>query len=253
MGGLFSAPSAQRSVMSTDRDRSGSPAPTVSVSREVWVSTESRSNKMSLTVHVTKVRASSSASSVGSATSSDSTDGSEMGVWDTSSEVSSSDAICATPTTLSAVISSLSGTSLSTPGSPTMSISSTGISSNRSSSSSSSPSSDEWAARSPPLKLLRFRGPFTTRRRRSSRRVTTHGHAEGDEATVNGNTELPGTSGDIMRKLRELEDALTCGICMNRRRNVVFMCGHTACSTCATQLDICHICRRPIERRIPLH
>ncbi|KAL1420833.1 hypothetical protein MTO96_023688 [Rhipicephalus appendiculatus] len=118
--------------MSTDRDRSGSPAPPVSVSREVWVSTESRSNKMSLTVHVTKVRASSSASSVGSATSSDSTDGSEMGVWDTSSEVSSSDAICATPTTLSAVISSLSGTSLSTP--------------------------DEWAARSPPLKLLRFRG-----------------------------------------------------------------------------------------------
>ncbi|KAL1420834.1 hypothetical protein MTO96_023689 [Rhipicephalus appendiculatus] len=215
MGGLFSAPSAQRCLMSTDRDRSGSPAPLVTVSTAVRVSGEARRNRMS-----------SPASSVDSATSSESSDGSEFDQMETASEVSSSDASNATPTT-SSVVSSVSGTSLST--------------------------ANEWAARSPPHKLPRFRWPFTTRRRRSSRRVTTHGHAEGDEATENGNAEVPGTSGEIIRKLREMEDALTCAICMNRRRNVVFMCGHTACRTCATQIDICHICRRPIERMIPLH
>ncbi|KAH7957612.1 hypothetical protein HPB52_020781 [Rhipicephalus sanguineus] len=181
MGGLFSAPSAQRCPMSTDSDRSGSPAPPVTVSTTVRVTRGTSGNRKRTTVRVVKVRASRSASSVDAATSSESSDWSEYGM------------------------------------------------------------------------LQRCRWPFTTRRRRSSRRVSTNDHAEADEASENGNREIPGTSGDLIRKLRELEDALTCAICMERRRKVVFMCGHTACSSCATRIDVCHICRRPIERMIRLH
>ncbi|XP_037512118.1 uncharacterized protein LOC119388778 [Rhipicephalus sanguineus] len=246
MGGLFSAPSAQRCPMSTDSDRSGSPAPPVTVSTTVRVTRGTSGNRKRTTVRVVKVRASRSASSVDAATSSESSDWSEYGMWDNASESAGSHASDATRASSSAV-ASFSGTSL------VSSASSNSSSSNLSSSSSSSLSSDEWAARSPPHKLQRCRWPFTTRRRRSSRRVSTNDHAEADEASENGNREIPGTSGDLIRKLRELEDALTCAICMERRRKVVFMCGHTACSSCATRIDVCHICRRPIERMIRLH
>ncbi|KAL3218337.1 hypothetical protein MRX96_031604 [Rhipicephalus microplus] len=76
---------------------------------------------------------------------------------------------------------------------------------------------------------------------------------QSNEASENGNPEDPGPSGELIRKLREMEDALTCTICMNQHRQVVFMCGHTTCRKCAARIAICHICRRPIERRIPLH
>ncbi|XP_075744441.1 uncharacterized protein LOC142803223 isoform X2 [Rhipicephalus microplus] len=201
----------------------------------------------SLTVRVTELRASTSASSADGAQSSDSSDGSETDLRDNTSESSSSDASDATSTILS-IGPSHSNTSLSS-----ASTSGITISSDLSSSSSSSQSSDEWSTRSPPRKLPRRRWTFTTRRSGSSRLVSSNDHAESNEASENGNPEDPGPSGELIRKLREMEDALTCTICMNRHRQVVFMCGHTTCRKCAARIAICHICRRPIERRIPLH
>jgi hypothetical protein len=40
-----------------------------------------------------------------------------------------------------------------------------------------------------------------------------------------------------------------CNICCASTPNVVFNCGHTACSTCAKKLNrLCHMCRQPIEQ-----
>ncbi|XP_014787114.1 putative ankyrin repeat protein RF_0381 [Octopus bimaculoides] len=42
----------------------------------------------------------------------------------------------------------------------------------------------------------------------------------------------------------------TCTICMERRWNMVFECGHTACKECGERLHKCHLCRKQIERKI---
>ncbi|XP_037513510.1 uncharacterized protein LOC119390054 [Rhipicephalus sanguineus] len=58
---------------------------------------------------------------------------------------------------------------------------------------------------------------------------------------------------ELATKLRELEVTLQCVICMERRRNVAFLCGHSACAVCAEILTACHMCRVPIARRITLY
>lgn len=42
-------------------------------------------------------------------------------------------------------------------------------------------------------------------------------------------------------KILEIEETHSCGICMERRRNVAFLCGHSACSKCAETLKTCHM------------
>lgn len=54
-------------------------------------------------------------------------------------------------------------------------------------------------------------------------------------------------------KIQEIEEAHSCSICMERRRNVAFMCGHGACVTCAQTLKTCHMCRKPITKKINLY
>ncbi|XP_067951562.1 uncharacterized protein [Watersipora subatra] len=53
--------------------------------------------------------------------------------------------------------------------------------------------------------------------------------------------------------LQEMEGIQLCEICMDRKRNIVFIpCGHTACDECAQSLKICHNCRKPIKLRNPV-
>jgi len=54
---------------------------------------------------------------------------------------------------------------------------------------------------------------------------------------------------ELETKVQELEDGQSCSICMERSRNVAFLCGHTACSTCAQPLKTFHICRKPITKK----
>jgi hypothetical protein len=44
-----------------------------------------------------------------------------------------------------------------------------------------------------------------------------------------------------------------CTICMERKRDMAFLCGHTACRQCAQSLNICHMCRAPITQKIQLY
>ncbi|XP_037566345.1 E3 ubiquitin-protein ligase MIB2 isoform X2 [Dermacentor silvarum] len=67
--------------------------------------------------------------------------------------------------------------------------------------------------------------------------------------------ERPALSDDqreLESRLKQLEEARSCGICMERPRNVAFLCGHTACDRCAENLSICHLCRKPIAKKITL-
>lgn len=54
-------------------------------------------------------------------------------------------------------------------------------------------------------------------------------------------------------KIAEMEEVYCCGICLERVRNVVFLCGHGACVNCAQSLRTCHMCRQVITRKINIY
>nr|XP_027212420.1 E3 ubiquitin-protein ligase MIB2-like isoform X1 [Penaeus vannamei] len=54
-------------------------------------------------------------------------------------------------------------------------------------------------------------------------------------------------------KIAEIEEAHCCSICLERRRSVAFLCGHGACVICAQTLKTCHMCRKPISKKINLY
>lgn len=58
---------------------------------------------------------------------------------------------------------------------------------------------------------------------------------------------------DLKRRLQEMEDSLLCAVCMERKKDTVFMCGHAVCSKCSDALQMCPMCRKSITRRIPLY
>jgi hypothetical protein len=69
-----------------------------------------------------------------------------------------------------------------------------------------------------------------------------------------------GSAGNTVERLRyleskimEIEEANSCGICMERVRNVVFLCGHGACCNCAQTLKTCHMCRKTITKKINIY
>ena len=55
---------------------------------------------------------------------------------------------------------------------------------------------------------------------------------------------------DLQRKMQEMEDTYNCSICLENVRTVVFLCGHSTCAQCAQPLKVCHMCRKPITRKI---
>lgn len=54
-------------------------------------------------------------------------------------------------------------------------------------------------------------------------------------------------------KIAEIEESHMCSICMERKRNVVFLCGHSTCSKCSDTLKTCHMCRKTITKKIPMY
>lgn len=54
-------------------------------------------------------------------------------------------------------------------------------------------------------------------------------------------------------KIMEFEETRSCSICMERERNVAFLCGHGCCSRCAETLKTCHMCREKIVKKINLY
>lgn len=56
----------------------------------------------------------------------------------------------------------------------------------------------------------------------------------------------------LRSRIQELEDSVQCSICMDASRSVAFLCGHSACVDCADTLQQCHMCRKPIQKKINL-
>ena len=56
----------------------------------------------------------------------------------------------------------------------------------------------------------------------------------------------------LQNRVREIEDANTCAICLEKPRNMAFLCGHGTCVECAEALEVCPMCRKPIVQKIKL-
>ncbi|XP_062507383.1 E3 ubiquitin-protein ligase MIB1-like isoform X2 [Corticium candelabrum] len=57
---------------------------------------------------------------------------------------------------------------------------------------------------------------------------------------------------DLKQQLLDIKDQTQCPVCMDRRKNVVFLCGHGACQVCGDRMVECPICRKQITQRILL-
>ncbi|UJR26643.1 hypothetical protein I4U23_007960 [Adineta vaga] len=57
----------------------------------------------------------------------------------------------------------------------------------------------------------------------------------------------------LQQQLQEIREQVHCPICMDRLKNMVFLCGHGICQNCGDRVQECPICRKQIEKSIILY
>ncbi|XP_039732799.1 E3 ubiquitin-protein ligase MIB2 isoform X7 [Pteropus medius] len=57
---------------------------------------------------------------------------------------------------------------------------------------------------------------------------------------------------ELQNRYRQMEERITCPICIDSHIRLVFQCGHGACAPCGAALSACPICRQPIRDRIQI-
>ncbi|XP_048872531.1 E3 ubiquitin-protein ligase MIB2 isoform X3 [Brienomyrus brachyistius] len=56
----------------------------------------------------------------------------------------------------------------------------------------------------------------------------------------------------LQSRYRQMEERITCPICIDNHIKLVFQCGHASCIDCSAALKTCPICRQAIRERIQL-
>ncbi|XP_022777727.1 E3 ubiquitin-protein ligase MIB2-like [Stylophora pistillata] len=82
--------------------------------------------------------------------------------------------------------------------------------------------------------------------------ITGKGTRDGNPIIGINNKSLVLGYQQLEAKFRKLEESVVCCICVERKKDVIFRCGHGACQFCAEQLSVCHICQKPIEMKIQM-
>ncbi|XP_072283251.1 E3 ubiquitin-protein ligase MIB2 isoform X3 [Pyxicephalus adspersus] len=57
---------------------------------------------------------------------------------------------------------------------------------------------------------------------------------------------------ELQNRYRQMEERITCPICIDSHIKLVFQCGHGSCTDCSTSLTSCPICRQAIRERIQI-
>ncbi|XP_040181758.1 E3 ubiquitin-protein ligase MIB2 isoform X4 [Rana temporaria] len=57
---------------------------------------------------------------------------------------------------------------------------------------------------------------------------------------------------ELQNRYRQMEERITCPICIDSHIKLVFQCGHGSCTECSTSLNSCPICRQAIRERIQI-
>ncbi|XP_075762623.1 E3 ubiquitin-protein ligase MIB2 isoform X1 [Pelodiscus sinensis] len=57
---------------------------------------------------------------------------------------------------------------------------------------------------------------------------------------------------ELQNRYRQMEERITCPICIDNQIKLVFQCGHGSCLECSAALTVCPICRQAIRDRIQI-
>lgn len=57
----------------------------------------------------------------------------------------------------------------------------------------------------------------------------------------------------LQEELTRQAEERCCPVCMDRRKDLAFGCGHLVCHECSAALDRCPVCRQPVASRIRLY
>ncbi|MGH0145155.1 UNVERIFIED_CONTAM: hypothetical protein FKN15_025067 [Acipenser sinensis] len=67
------------------------------------------------------------------------------------------------------------------------------------------------------------------------------------------NTNVNADVQKLQQQLLDIKEQTMCPVCLDRLKNMIFMCGHGTCQLCGDRMSECPICRKGIERRILLY
>ncbi|CAG4944475.1 unnamed protein product [Colias eurytheme] len=57
----------------------------------------------------------------------------------------------------------------------------------------------------------------------------------------------------LQQQLQDIKEQTMCPICLDRLKNMIFLCGHGMCQMCGDCITVCPICRKLVEKRILLY
>lgn len=57
----------------------------------------------------------------------------------------------------------------------------------------------------------------------------------------------------LQQQLQDIKEQTMCPVCLDRLKNMIFLCGHGTCQMCGDRMSECPICRKPVEKRILLY
>ena len=81
------------------------------------------------------------------------------------------------------------------------------------------------------------------------------GTTAGDSAVMN-NGARDANMRDVQKlqqQLADIKEQTMCPVCLDRLKNMIFLCGHGTCQMCGDRMSECPICRKTVERRILLY
>ncbi|XP_044595282.1 E3 ubiquitin-protein ligase MIB1-like isoform X2 [Cotesia glomerata] len=76
------------------------------------------------------------------------------------------------------------------------------------------------------------------------------------EAVLMNNGSRDTSHSDIQKlqqQLQDIKEQTMCPVCLDRLKNMIFLCGHGTCQMCGDRMSECPICRKAVDKRILLY
>ena len=74
-------------------------------------------------------------------------------------------------------------------------------------------------------------------------------------ASLNAGDELMDKNGvkKLQQQLQDIKEQTLCPVCLDKLKNMIFLCGHGTCQNCGDQMKECPICRKEIQKKILIY
>ncbi|XP_051167130.1 E3 ubiquitin-protein ligase MIB1 [Leptopilina boulardi] len=81
-------------------------------------------------------------------------------------------------------------------------------------------------------------------------------NTSGGETILMNNGSRDTSHSDIQKlqqQLQDIKEQTMCPVCLDRLKNMIFLCGHGTCQMCGDRMSECPICRKAVDKRILLY